>query len=49
MATHHGKFNVRLLEIVMPLSHLTDLVTDRALPENLAEAAEAAGLATAIA
>jgi len=45
----HGKFNVRLLEIVMPLAHLTDIVTDRPLPPNLAEAAEAAGLVTAVA
>lgn len=45
----HTKFNVRLLEIVMPLSHLTEVVTDRALPGNLAEAAEAAGVVTAVA
>ncbi|HMA16324.1 MAG TPA: DeoR/GlpR transcriptional regulator, partial [Kiloniellaceae bacterium] len=45
----HGKFNVRLLEIVMPLAHLTDIVTDRPLPGHLAEAAEAAGVVTAVA
>ena len=38
----HTKFNVRLLEIVMPLSALTDLVTDKPLPKALAEAAAAA-------
>lgn len=35
----HGKFGVRLLDIVMPLSALTDIVTDRPLPPALAEAA----------
>ena len=44
----HAKFNVRLLEIVMPLSDLTDLVVDKPLPENLAEAAKSAGITTVV-
>ena len=45
----HTKFNIRLLEIVMPLSALTDLVTDKPLPRALAEAAEAAEVTTVVA
>lgn len=45
----NAKFNVRLLEIVMPLSELTDLVVDKPLPDKLAEAAKAAGLITVVA
>ncbi len=45
----NAKFNVRLLEIVMPLSAITDLVVDRPLPDNLAEAAKAAGITTVVA
>lgn len=45
----HSKFNVRLLEIVMPLSALSELVTDRPLPRALAEAAERAEVATVVA
>ena len=45
----HTKFNIRLLEVVMPLSGLTDLVVDRPLPAKLAEAATAAGVTTVVA
>jgi DeoR/GlpR family transcriptional regulator of sugar metabolism len=45
----HTKFNIRLLEVVMPLSGLTDLVTDKPLPEDLAEAAEAAAITAVVA
>ena len=45
----NAKFNVRLLEIVMPLADLTDLVVDRPLPEKLAEAARNAGIITVVA
>ena len=45
----HTKFNIRLLEIVMPLSALTDLVTDRPLPKALAEAAAAVEVTTVVA
>jgi DeoR/GlpR family transcriptional regulator of sugar metabolism len=45
----HTKFGIRLLEVVMPLSGLTDLVVDRPLPKGLAEAAAAAGVTTVIA
>jgi len=45
----HTKFNIRLLEIVMPLDGLTDLVIDKPLPKNLAEAAEAAGVTAVVA
>jgi DeoR/GlpR family transcriptional regulator of sugar metabolism len=45
----HTKFNIRLLEIVMPLATLSDLVVDKPLPKNLAEAAEAADVTTVVA
>lgn len=45
----HTKFNIRLLEVVMPLADLTDLVIDKPLPRNLAEAVEAAGITTVVA
>ncbi|NIA69266.1 DeoR/GlpR transcriptional regulator [Pelagibius litoralis] len=45
----NAKFNVRLLEIVMPLTDLTDLVVDKPLPAKLAEAAKAAGITTVVA
>ncbi len=34
----HAKFNVRLLEVVMPLRELTNIVTDKAPPPALAQA-----------
>jgi hypothetical protein len=45
----HPTFGTRLLEVVMPLSDLTDLVVDRPRPKGLAEAAAAAGVVTVIA
>jgi hypothetical protein len=45
----HTKFNIRLLEIVMPLTALSDLVVDKPLPKNLAEATEAAEVTTVVA
>lgn len=45
----NAKFNVRLLEVVMPLGEVTDLVVDKPLPEKLAEAAKAAGITTVVA
>jgi DeoR/GlpR family transcriptional regulator of sugar metabolism len=45
----HTKFNIRLLEIVMPLTALTDLVIDKPLPKALAEAAEVAEVTTVVA
>lgn len=45
----NAKFNVRLLEVVMPLGEITDLVVDKPLPEKLAEAAKAAGITTVVA
>ncbi|MPZ09520.1 MAG: DeoR family transcriptional regulator [Kiloniellaceae bacterium] len=45
----HTKFNIRLLEIVMPLAALTDLVTDKPLPKALAEAAEDAEVTAVVA
>lgn len=45
----HTKFNIRLLEIVMPLTSLSDLVVDKPLPKNLAEATEAAAVTTVVA
>jgi DeoR/GlpR family transcriptional regulator of sugar metabolism len=45
----HGKFGVRLLEVVAPLSSLTDLVTDRPPPADLAEALASSSVAVAVA
>lgn len=45
----HTKFNIRLLEVVMPLTSLTDLVVDKPLPPSLAEAAKAADVTTVVA
>ncbi|WP_439817625.1 DeoR/GlpR family DNA-binding transcription regulator [Zavarzinia sp. CC-PAN008] len=45
----HAKFNVPLLERVMPLAGIADLVTDTSLPPGLARAVQDAGLALRIA
>jgi len=45
----HGKFGVRMLEVVCPLADLHTVVTDRAPDDRLAEALRAAGTAIVVA